>query len=285
MTGWGRVAWTVLLLALGTVPARGEDDRRVAIEELVATRKYREAYDKAAGAKGRQQEALGELARVVLLGSMRSSDSYERWFALRALQPLEDQMLVDGARVLAGSDDRYERSLAVEYLARTDPGACRKDLLGALGSPFRSVRVRALGGLSSLRDPALVSRFSEVAERDEDPDVRALAIQALRDTGSPEALAPIRRALGDPMPLVQREAVRALVALRDGRVIEMVRALLARTAREERLRAIDLAGLVADRTLVGDLGALLADGDAEVRTAAAGALLSVLEGAAAEEQR
>ncbi|HUI28450.1 MAG TPA: HEAT repeat domain-containing protein [Candidatus Kryptonia bacterium] len=247
-------------------------------DELLRAGRYQEAYDAAvANGKAEPIAALAQTARALLAASLQSSDSYQQWYGLRAAQPLEDKQVADSVRALARSDDRYVRSLAIEMLATQDPVGSRDELLAALDSPFRSVRLRALRGLTTLRDQALAERFREILSADSDPDLRAFAARGLAEMGGPEATAGLYRALDDPMSAVQEEVVRALVALHDPGIADVMRRRLADHPPELAVRVIRLAGLVPDRDLVRDIGPFLADPNPEVRAYAAGSILSILE--------
>ncbi|HVN83503.1 MAG TPA: HEAT repeat domain-containing protein [Candidatus Binatia bacterium] len=264
-----------LLVLLSTALARADSD---ATDALLRAGRYREAYEAAIGSgKSDAVAALAQTARSLLAVSLQSTDSYQQWFALRATQPLNDKQLADKVRALARSDDRYVRSLAIEALAALDPAGNRDELLAALDSPFRSVRLRALRGLVTLKDPALAERFTEVLSSDADPDLRAFAGRGLAEMGGPVATAGLYRALDDPIGAVQEEAVRALVTLHDPGIGDVMRRRLADHPLEMRVRIVRLAGLVPDRELVRDLGPFLADSNPEVRAYAAGAVLSILE--------
>jgi HEAT repeat protein len=251
------------------------------VTQLMEAGKYREAYDAVVQNGKPDPGSLGQLARTLLGTSMESDDSYQRWFALQAALPLTDRQLLDSVRARARANDRYERSLAMEILARTDPQGSREELLAGLESPYRPVRLRALDGLVKLNDRTLTERFGAILESDPDPDLRALAARALGTTGAAEAVPMLHRGLDDPMAAVQEEAVRALVVLRDPGISEVVRRRLADNAGDQRVRTLRLAGLVPDRALIRDLGPYLGDGDPEVRAFAAGAILSILEHTAA----
>lgn len=265
-----------LLIGLAGSPVFASD--QAAINELFAAGRYQEAYQVALQARASGRDgALTEAARALLDSAMKSTDSYHRWFALRAAQTLRDREVAASARRLAASGDRYERSLALEILAKSDPAGSSAELLEALDSPFRSVRLRALQGLAKLADRGLAERFAAVLRDDPDPDLRALAARALADSGAASAAPALHEALGDPVVVVQEEAVRALVTVGDDRLPDVLRRQLEEAPPEQRVRVLRLAALVPEPSLLDAVAPLLADGDPEVRAFAAAALLSIAE--------
>lgn len=254
------------------------------VQRLLEEGQYREAYERSVAAEGADQAAaLAGTARALLGTSMKSSDSYFRWFALRAAQPLGDREVAASARRLADAGDRYERSLALEILAHADPAGSRAEFLAALDSPFRTVRLRALRGLASINDPGLSEPLAKTLRDDPDPDIRALAARALARTGAKENLIALQEALDDPVAIVQEEAVRAMVALGDGELTARLRRRLAKAPPERRVSVLRLVALVPDRDLIPDVGPLLADGDPEVRAFAAATVLQIMESSAARQ--
>jgi HEAT repeat protein len=264
-------------LATASAPVSAEDEP-VSREVLLAEGRYAEAYETALRGNGSDEIAKVSGAALSLLGvSMESQDSYVRWYALRAAQPLSEPALAEHAKRAFRTGDRYDHSLALEVLVHVDAAGGRDVFLEALASPHRSVRLRALKGLTKLRDPSLADRFTEILSKDLDPDLRAFAVQALAQSGSPQAPAALYGGLDDPIPAVREEAVRALVSLRTPGLSAILRQRLAAAPSEERVRALRLVGLSADRELLRDLGPYLADADPEVRAYAAGAILAIDE--------
>jgi HEAT repeat protein len=264
-----------LACTVGATPLRAE---LPSLREMITAGQFREAYETSQRNAGNdRQDATAQLARELLRASMADQDVYARWFALRAIQPLREPELVAAARKLARSNDRYEQSLALEFLAHADPEGSRDYLITGLDSPFRSIRVRSLQGLMGVKDPQLGRRYETLLANDADPDVRALAVRALATTGASEFIPPLEQALDDPAVLVQEEAVAALVTLGDPRLVEVLRQRLTDATGPARVRVIQLCGRVPAPELVADLGPLLADGDPEIRTNAAGAILAILE--------
>lgn len=228
-------------------------------------------------AEGADEAAMCDAARELLGKAIESEDSYVRWFALRAAQSLDEPSLAPHARKALTLGDRYDHSLALEILGRIDAAGSREELLTALDSGHRSVRLRALRGLASLNDPELATRFSEVLAKDEDPDLRAVAVRALAKTGAPQAAADLYRAFEDPNASVQEEAVRALVSIGSPGLTGVLRRRLEEAPPEQRVAAIRLVSLSASGELLADLAPFLNDGDPEVRAYAAAGILAISE--------
>lgn len=262
VAGWGR---------------SGAEDQGASVEDLMAASRYRDAYERAMQAGEAPATALAGAARALLRTSIRSEHEHLRWLGLRAARSLADPAVAAAARELLPTAGRYEMALALEVLANGDIAASRDAFLAALGSPFRTVRLRALRALAQLRAPALADRFAAILVSDPDPELRAFAARALAQTGAAATAPALYRAMDDPESLVRQEAVRALVVLRDPGIAGALRRRLGEVAPDERVRIIRLAALVPDRDLTQALGPFLCDTDAEVRAAAAGAILSIVE--------
>jgi HEAT repeat protein len=99
-------------------------------------------------------------------------------------------------------------------------------------------------------------------------------VRALGASGSPQAPANLYRALDDPVPMVQEEAVAALAKLGNSGVVTVLRRRLQEAPPEERARALRLAALVRSPEMVAEIAPFLADPDAEVRAQAAAAILA-----------
>lgn len=247
---------------------------------LAAAGRFEEAYARLLDeGKTKDPTALRELSRAVLGRAIRSPFEYERWAGLRAGRLLDDPSLAAPARERLDSG-RYEQSLAIEILARSDPEGSRDAFVAALDSPHRAVRMRALRALRPRPETSLVPRLVMLATEDGDPDVRVLAIRTLADWQARDSVPSLRATLDDPVKAVQQETVRALVALGDPDIAATVRRRIAEAGPESRAAALRLAALVPRTELLDDVGAYLGDPEPEVRVAAAAAVLSILRPAA-----
>lgn len=276
-----RLQLTALAVCLAATAAGAEPAAPPpAALSLAADGRFAEAYAAltAAGAD-RDVEALQALARATLARGIDSDDVFERWAAMRAARRLAEPALAGPALRQLESDGRYEQALALEILATAAPRRSRAAFVTALDSPHRTVRLRALRALRDAEQrEALVGRVAVLAGEDPDPDVRVVAVRTLREWNAFEAMPTLRRAVDDPVPAVRQEAVTALVRLGDAQVSDLVRARLAGAAPEDRARALRLAGLVPSRDLLPVVSPFLSDGDPEVRSAAAAAILAIAAG-------
>jgi HEAT repeat protein len=265
-------------VAACAVTAKGDDANAGKLRALLQGGSYRQAYETVATADPEHRTvALEDLARTLLTVTVLGDNTYMRWDALQASLPLKDPAVAAAARHCANAGDRYERSLVLEVLGNVDPAGSRAELLAGLDSPFRAVRLRALEGLARLKDPALMERLAKVLSGDSDQDLRALAARAVAGTGRPAAIPMLHRALEDPLPVVQEEAVRGLVALHDPDLSNIMRRRLADNPHDRRVATIRLAGLVPDPGLIDDLGPYLGDADPRVRAFAAASILAIQE--------
>ncbi len=273
MRGVRVVLAAVALCALVPVALSAESQ-----EELIKGGRYAEAYQRALKDKDANDAAgsITSLAYTLLEQALASPDSFQRWYALRATRTLGAPNLVASLRKMAREGDRYEQSLALDALILTAPKQAREEFIQALSSPYRPVRLRGLRGLSEQADPDLAANFSTVLLNDSDADLRALAARALGRTGSPKAMKALRRALNDSSEVVQEEAVQGLAKLGDPTLGATLRQRLAGAGDAEvRIRLIRLLGFVPDPENLPTLGALLADGDSEVREYAAASIVRI----------
>lgn len=250
------------------------DSRRV--QSLLRDAQYAQALAMAMNDGQVDTKRVADVARHLLGVGIGDSDPPTRLFALRAAVRLRDPALLDAARPAAHSPDRYEQALALDLFANTDPHLAREELLAALESPYRAIRLRGLQGLARLRDATLLDRFDKVLSSDPDPDLRMLAVRALFDCGTTSAVPLLHRGLDDAVDAVREESVKALVQLGDQGVQAVVRRRIAEDgAPEQRAFALRLAGHIPDPSLLNDIAPWLADSNPEVRAAAAEAILTI----------
>lgn len=214
-------------------------------------------------------------ATEVLAEALTADAEGARLQAAKLAAELSTPGLEAAARALAASPDRYERTLALELLSRIDVEGNRDLFEAALTAPFRSVRVRAVGALATLKDPGLEGQLAAVLADDSDPDIRALAAEALGGTGGEQATAALRQALDDPHPVVQAAAVEALAAAGDHEVGFELLGRVESAAPPEARRLLGLTALVPDRELIPRIGELLASPEQSIRIAAAAAILRI----------
>ncbi len=281
LAGRAAIAAALALVLAGQAAAQGESP----VAAMIDAGRYQEAY--AAASSGGQladPKSLAALARLLLRHSIASPNEAVRWSALRAARSLGDPEIAAAAKPLARDGGRYERSLALEVLANADPVGNRDIFIGSLRSPYRTVRLRALRALSGFRDADLVPLFATVLGEDDDPELRAFAARALGASRSPSAIAPLTTGLEDKMAVVQEESVRALVELGDKNVGALLRQRLEDVSPGDRARVIRLLSLVPDPRLAMALAPYLGNDDAEVRAAAAAAILQVQRPPGAESR-
>ncbi|MGV8038895.1 MAG: HEAT repeat domain-containing protein [Thermoanaerobaculaceae bacterium] len=223
------------------------------------------------------EESPVESATKVLAEALTTDVEGVRLDAAELAARLSTPGLEPAARTLAASPDRFERSLALELLARIDVARNRDLFEQAMTAPFRSVRVRAVLALSTLREPGVVRPLAAMLAEDRDPDLRALAAKGLGAVGGQDARSALRRALVDAHPLVQTAAVEGLVATGDHEVGFDLVARVRGVPPVEACRLLGLVALVPERELIPQLTELLASPAPIVRVAAAAAILRIDE--------
>lgn len=225
------------------------------------------------------QQGSAEYERAVAIMSDGVSSDTE-WISLKAWElaaTLSTPELAAKAREAAHSPDRYTVALAIETLARIDVAGNKDIFLGALGSPFRTVRTRAIRALSTLATPEVVHPLGKVVATDSDPDLRALAAEGLGRAGGPVATEVLRRALNDPAQEVREAAVSALVAAGDQEIGSLLIARLSAARDDSLCGVLKLVSLVPEPELIPKLAPWLDSPAIDIRLCAATAVLKLSE--------
>jgi HEAT repeat protein len=288
-----------LIVADPDVPRRAEVAR--ALEPLLSDRSVRADASRALAVWATKENV------PALIGALNSDDGQVRRSALwalgrlgdgRAISPVAQRLADPGDRAEAGKalvalgptaapevrklldhPDRAVRSEAVAVLGRLGGDAADLKLsldLSDLKDPDGRTRARALNDLSRANPDS--PRRAEVAGAvapllgDPEPNTRAAAARALGVWGTGEDVPALAKALDDPERAVQRQALDALVKLKDPRASAPVAALLANDAlRHDAVRALRTIGNDAE----DEVANLLRHPEADVRLAACQVLQSI----------
>ena len=177
-------------------------------------------------------------------------------------------------------DPAIKRYLVLVLGALRDPSAT-ETLVGALKADDRDTRKHACFALAAIADPAAVDGLVELAKREEDAEIKKVAIYALGKIGDARAVPQLEVAMDDPNPAISWQAAFSLAECGDPSSRALLRRLLdptyvAATPRiqsdeqtEIRLNAVRALARVAesaDLALFADLGQR--DPDLKVRDAA-----------------
>jgi hypothetical protein len=116
-----------------------------------------------------------------------------------------------------GSDDLFESEPAADRLGALGPAAWPA-LLRALEREGPAVREAAVGVLATATKPddAVRQGVARLARKDAEPDVRAVAVSALRKLAGRQGYDVVVAALDDPSPAVRRKAITACTDLCTG---------------------------------------------------------------------
>jgi len=152
-----------------------------------------------------------EETRQILGRSLRSDDPAVRMASITALGRLAGRFewAIDGlVEVLVGdADEAVKVATELDRLAPR-PGPRLPPLLGHPSSTVRFYAVRLLAGYESL-----AARHLPAMIDDRSANVRAAALESLRDVASGETLRCALRLLDDPSPVVRAQAVRTASAV------------------------------------------------------------------------
>ncbi len=238
----------------------------LASAEVVETQAENDAGHRAAAAARRQFER-----------DLTSSDPSVRWNAIRAVSSLDDPWLAELVVPLCQSQDLWERVLALEVVANTNPRLGKAEFIDALNSHERAVRLRALLGLAALGDRDTASDIVEILKDDPDPDLRVVAAKTLGSIGDLRAAPALYKAIEDLLPALGEEAVRALLAMNDPDVAEFLGDRLENGGDPAPIPLLRMIALVPDRSVIEILVPYVESDDSMTRSFAAAAILSVLE--------
>ena len=152
-----------------------------------------------------------EETRQILRRSLRSDDPAVRMASITALGRLAGRFewAIDGlVEVLVrDADEAVKVATELDRLAPR-PGPRLPALLGHPSSTVRFYAVRLLAGYESL-----AARHVPAMIEDRSANVRAAALESLRDVASGETLRCALRLLDDPSPVVRAQAVRTATAV------------------------------------------------------------------------
>jgi WD40 repeat protein/HEAT repeat protein len=168
--------------------------------------------DSQAPSGGPDPGAHGESAVVsVLEGALENDSPRIRVYAAAALasrgQPIAASMLVESAK----DPDTEVRAVAVNGHRYLDVDVALPSLKKRLADDHRSVRSSAVASLGFFQQPEATEVILEFAAND--PDLVDMAISALRQQGTPQAVQALSGFVGHEDPAVQRRAQSALDAL------------------------------------------------------------------------
>ncbi len=229
-----------------------------------------------------------EAAVEALIGALGAADDVLRHNALQAIERLPDQHIGRAAAALAAlaqdaQEDPAYRVRAVRAIAKL--GAAGRDKMPELRELARDetvpeVQRSAIDAVGKVGAPEEAESFLlEVLKHSPQKDLRMLAARRLiQAVQSPNGVAGLIAAFGDPDADVRNEAIKSLVAIGRPAVPELIKALDDPDVHIRRRAVVTLGKL---NTLavdaVPDLEKKLQDADPEVRKLAA-ASLKVIRG-------
>jgi HEAT repeat protein len=253
----------------------------------------------ALGQIGRTRKALVPPDTALLREAVKHDHVAVRIYAYRALHRVGQQGFAndgtwrdEAVELLAKAlehEDWTVRYKAADVLREIHDAKAVPPLVRALQDECQPVRLAAAQALGAIGDPASVAPLI-AALGDRDSGVRYTAAEALGAVGQP-AIAALQEAsrataarvrLGAALALGRIQRDLATSALKQPADRQLVAELLGADDEAGRPFAAELAGLLADKTLVEPLVAALADPNSNVRYRAAEALGRIGDAAAVE---
>jgi HEAT repeat protein len=172
-------------------------------------------------------EKFGARAEGALLEALRSPDHRVRGAALELLTLLKSARALEAARAIFESDeDAGVRDAAFGLLRALGPRA-EEALIGALRSPRPEHRAGALQSLTEFKSARAAKDVADLHDREEDPEVKALALRCLQSLGPP-AEPFLLKYLGSPDAALRREALEGLRSSSSPEALEAAGKLFAR---------------------------------------------------------
>jgi len=216
-------------------------------------------------------------ARRQLKSALASDDGNERIPALRVARSFGEPWIAEIVAPLCQSPDFMERVLALEVVTNSDPERCRASFLEILTSGERALRLRGLLGLAAIGDPDSLPEITRIMREDLDPDLQAVAAEALGNIGNIKASTALYEAIESHHSPVREHAVQALVAINDKDLGNYLIDRLENDHFPGQAETLRLMALVPDPALVAVIEPFLMNDDHQKRILAAAAILSILE--------
>ena len=163
------------------------------------------------------------------------------------------------------------RQAATEALAQLDQRSHADRLLEHLASGSSQQKVAALFGLEAVESDAIRAALCTALKEDE-ADVRAVAVQVVGRKRYPEALNDLVNCLQDRHPAVAVYAAQALAHYKDARLVPYFETMYRRGNEELQCACLKALGEMGFATAESCLIEALSSGHATVRAAAATAL-------------
>jgi HEAT repeat protein len=216
-------------------------------------------------------------ARNHLEKALASDEGYIRWDAFREARGLDQPWIAQIVLPRCDSPDLTERSIALEVVTASNPSVGRDAFLRALESEQRNLRLRGLLGLEKLADHTTVLEVGKILAEDPDPDLREVAARTLGAIQSASARDHLVEALDSDIPAVREQAVLSLVAIEGNGPGEVLLDRLETGEHPGEVNLLRMLALIADPELVLSIEPYLEHDNEEIRTAAASAIIQIVE--------
>ncbi len=216
--------------------------------------------------------ALALEVAIARAGAMAGVDAYQQWIAGRAQEPTFVRRVALAILQEAAADTRAAapRFEALQALADEGDSAARRQLSeGVAAGQIPEVRAMAARG-----DATAVRQLADALAPGRILPNPVGAIQALGESGSPQAAATLRGRLTDLRPEVRGAAVEALAKTSGNDALDQIKPLLNDSSAHVRVKAASALYRLGDLTGFSLLQDMAASESAPVRLAAAEALSS-----------
>ena len=233
--------------------------------------------DPSAKVRQRAAWALGDLesprAVETLIHHLDDHDPDVRSMAAWALGEIKDRRAVEPLIRMLVDVDPYVKEMGVRALGELEDHRAVKALAAVLDEDDAGLRAAAAWALGEISGAAAVDALAAVLHADPDVRTRKAAAEALRDSGSTQAILALIAAMGDESPVIRTTVVRALAAIGDRRaIVPLGAALRTDNNAEVRMLAAVALGTFADPLALGGLLVGLDDTHPGVREKSAWAL-------------
>jgi HEAT repeat protein len=215
----------------------------------------------------RSVEALEQIGAVSEGPLMLALDDTDPEIRMRAAVALERLGVPN--RIISQIAAGTESTAATETLTKFGLAGARELLAEQLQHPSVLVRQAVIGAIQQASRRDLSNEVISTALHDADPEIRALAFDALRNLGARNAVSAALDGLGDPDRHVRTAAMRLVGEFGESEATSMIRPKTGDHEPMVRAAAARALGQIQAKDAQPDLARLLRDPAPEVRAAAA----------------
>jgi HEAT repeat protein len=257
-------------LANAAATALGQFKDPQAVESLAAALEHNDLGVRYAAAVSLGQ--IGSLSVEPLLAALKHESANVRRAAAVGLGVTRNCQAAESLAAALRDADAGVRSVAAEGLGHIENERAVEKLVSAWNDPDPGVRSKVAEAISKVKDVTIVLSYLAAALKNENYEVRLLAVNTLGGIKDARAVELIIESLKDPDRIVRMAAARSLGRIGDPQAIQALTVALKDADPAVRSNAARALGGMKDVRTIEPLIASLLDQNADVRSAAVDAL-------------